>query len=359
MKMDELPAKSVAVRAIDVGYFNTKFTVGREQVGDESLIKAAMFPSFAPAVRSAEFANLGGVPKDTTVVEGNGVEYLVGRGAVSQLTGQEPRVVLDEYCRTDQYRALMYGALNEMAEHAGATETLVIELLVVGLPQSTFHSHAPFLISVFTGEHKIGPAGKPLRTVKVCEVRPMVQPQGALLRFGVKPDERGNSQVVVVDPGGGTLDWFVADAKQKPNWLKSGSYKGAMLECATAVADQIDPALRYQYDVVDLIDLALREGHQTFKIGTTEYEMADFHACVDMVVAKGIRAMVNKLGSLANIARLIVVGGGARLYREHLLRHYPKLEAAIETDEGAVYSNVHGFHIGGEILLRKKQVTPA
>lgn len=352
MKKELLSAVKTSVRAIDVGHFNTKFTVGREERGQESLIKASMFPSVAPVVSSTGLESLGGVPKDAIVIEVNGVEYLVGRGAVSQLAASEPRVVLDDYCRTDKYRALTFGALNEMAEQAGAVEKFTIGCLVVGLPQPTFQLHSAYLKSTFCGEHRIGPARNPHRVVEVHDVLPMVQPQGALLRFGVKTQDRGNSLVVVVDPGGGTLDWFVASGDQKPNWEKSGSYRGAMLDCAVVVADQIDPQLRYQYDVVDEIDRALRLGWETFKIGTTEYAMADYKGRVDAIVGKGIGAMVNKLGSLANIGRMLVVGGGARLYKEHLLRNYPKLRDAIETDEDPVYCNVHGFQIGGEKWYR-------
>ena len=49
------------VRAIDVGYFNTKISLGRKALGDSSVIKTVMKPSLAPMnpVRSMNTSGSG------------------------------------------------------------------------------------------------------------------------------------------------------------------------------------------------------------------------------------------------------------------------------------------------------------
>src|SRR5690606_2737405 len=53
MKQDKHPVE-VAVRALDVGYFNTKYTLGRALNGDSNPIQVAMFPSIAPALTATD-----------------------------------------------------------------------------------------------------------------------------------------------------------------------------------------------------------------------------------------------------------------------------------------------------------------
>ena len=73
----------VDVRAVDVGYFSTKLTLGRKLVGNASTIATALFPSLAsrlPASMSMQTA-LHGKP-DGSVVDVDVVNYFVGRDAI-------------------------------------------------------------------------------------------------------------------------------------------------------------------------------------------------------------------------------------------------------------------------------------
>ncbi len=86
---------TVDVRAIDVGYFSTKLTLGRKLVGDNSTIATTLFPSLAPrlpANMSLQTA-LHGKP-DGSVVNVDDVNYFVGRDASLYSSGREPREVL-------------------------------------------------------------------------------------------------------------------------------------------------------------------------------------------------------------------------------------------------------------------------
>jgi len=51
---------------------------------------------------------------------------------------------------------------------------------------------------------------------------------GALVNYGLKMNGKLDGVALVVDPGGGTLDWYVA-SKVKSSWPRLGAYPMAML----------------------------------------------------------------------------------------------------------------------------------
>ena len=119
MKRDIQPV-SVAVRAVDVGYFAVKYTKGRKQHGDASTIDVGLFPSLAPQVARADFGGTAAPQAVVCPVTVGGVTYAVGPGSVYHASGSEPRPVDADYAGTEKYHALALGALHYMAEDAGA-----------------------------------------------------------------------------------------------------------------------------------------------------------------------------------------------------------------------------------------------
>ena len=69
------------VRAIDVGYFNVKFTHGRKRLSDGSTVIATdMFPALAPVVSADSLALAEGHKRPAgTVVRIDGVHFFVGK----------------------------------------------------------------------------------------------------------------------------------------------------------------------------------------------------------------------------------------------------------------------------------------
>ena len=90
---------------------------------------------------------------------------------------------------------------------------------------------------------------------------------------------------MVVDPGGGTLDWYLTE-RTTPYWERSGAYPKAMLACAYAVADRLDSGWRDQAAIVDRIDCAIREQLPSFKVQGEEIAMAEHRPAV---VARELR----------------------------------------------------------------------
>lgn len=344
--------QAVGVRAIDVGYFNVKYTLGRKMQGDSSLIDVGLFPSLAPQAAAAALI-ASGPSANTCTVNVGGMNYVVGPGAKYHTSASEPRPIDPNYSQTDKYYALSLGAMHYMAEDAGAGSEFEIDMLVLGLPLHNYAQHAATLAARMQGEHRLGRSDSEVtRLVRVNKVHVMVQPHGALCHFGA---EKGKLEGwnLVVDPGGGTLDWFMANGEQ-PNWKRSGAYPKAMLQCAYAVADCIDPLWRNQFEIVDVIDHAIRENAPTFTVGTREFELAKYRPALEAVLHESVKCMLDSTGPLDAVKRIVFTGGGAGLFREYMKRQMPKLEKAMEMDNKAdsVFSNVRGFQTTGEVLRR-------
>lgn len=226
---------------------------------------------------------------------------------------------------------------------------------MLGLPLNPFHKYKDALIARARGEHILGVSSSSgivgHRRVTVERVQVIVQPQGALINFGLQ--NRQTSQdgwALVVDPGGGTLDWYLSRGRM-PNWQRSGAYPKSMLACANAVADRINGNWKNQFEIIERIDEAIRCGSGSFRVGGREYPMADYAQTVDAVVRESVNYMMSVVGATDNLDHVLLTGGGARLFHDHLLANYPALEPILRVDDGAVYSNVKGFQVAGELFL--------
>lgn len=341
---------TVGVRAIDVGYFNVKYTKGRKRKGDANVIDVGMFPSLAPKDRTGKFIDSDAPRGDMLPVSVDGLTYLVGPGSAGQIAGAEPRPIEEDYATTAKYHALTLGALHYMAVDAGADGDFAIEMLVVGLPLNTWARHKDFLRDRLIGEHRTGDRASSRRMV-VKNVHVMVQPQGTMVNFGaVNKNMEGWS--LVVDPGGGTLDWYMAE-DGRPNWGLCGAYPKAMLQCAYAVADAIKEGWRHDFRVVQEIDKAIRSGAASFMLGSREYGLAEYRPVIEDVLRESVQAMLTKTGPLDPVRRILLTGGGAAVYRDYLQRVVPDMAHAMEIDPDPVYSNVRGFQINGEVRNRR------
>lgn len=351
MKSDT--TKVVDVRAIDVGYFSTKFTLGRKTVGDTNVIATALFPSLAPRLPAglSPQTALQGKP-DGSVVSVNDVNYFVGRDAILYSSGREPREVLADYSQTEKYLALLRGGLHYIYQDSGAASELVIRQLVLGLPLNTFGDNRDKLAARVQGEHLMPDPKLPgsFRRVTVEKASVIVQPQGALVNYGVNNSRVfQEGWVLVVDPGGGTLDWYVARGRL-PNWQRSGAYPKSMLACAYAVADRINPNWRDNFEIIERIDKAIRENSPSFTTAGETYELAQFSSAIESVLKESTDKMEAKLGSLDNLDMILFTGGGAKVFYDYMVRRFPKLAKIMAVDEDPVFSNVKGFHVAGEIM---------
>jgi plasmid segregation protein ParM len=110
------------VRAIDVGYGNTKYVTQAEG----GSIRCAHFASVAPATAGQPGAALGDKRRTLGIAIGD-LTYEVGPDAHLAAEVYQTRQMHDGYCETPEYLALTRGALGFMKLER-------IDLLVLGLP---------------------------------------------------------------------------------------------------------------------------------------------------------------------------------------------------------------------------------
>lgn len=354
MKQD-MKQIAVAVRAIDVGYFNVKYTTGRKLIEGNNTIDVGLFPALAPLAAQDNGGEDSGQTSEVCLVIVGDNTYAVGPKSFLHADVREPRTIDPNYCESDKYKALMLGAMYYMAEAHGPGHEFVIETLVVGLPLITYQQFALSLESWVPGEHLIHGPGAPAvqRRVTVNQVLVKVQPYGGLVHFGVSRKAKLDGWSLVIDTGGGTLDWCMSRSTDV-NWKRSGAYPRAMLECAYAVADAFNRDWRNRFDIVEVIDAALRTNAATFKVGTREYSLAKHRAKVDAVLEEAVTFMLSSTGSLDNVNRVLLTGGGATVLGEYLARTRPELVPALEMDDDPVFSNVRGFQVLGEVAQLSK-----
>lgn len=128
----------------------------------------------------------------------------------------------------------MLAAYRDERLRAVGPQTVTHELGLVKLRQSAI------------GTHVLGGPEDPLgvRTVRVLDADVMVQPLGALMNYGMANKGAGlRGWSLVVDVGGGTIDYLVS-LEREPNHTRSGAHPESMLQCAYAVAQQINPSYR-------------------------------------------------------------------------------------------------------------------
>ncbi len=342
-----------AARAVDVGYFNTKFTLGRKQMGDELPIATSVFPSLAPQLRSTADLDIPAAKKaDGCVVEVEDVRYFVGNQAVYNSTGAEPRPVGEDYALTGRYLALLRGALHYVLVDAGNPDEMLIDNLVLGLPLTTFAAHRAALTRRAAGEHLI-PFNGGARRVTVGAAHVIPQPHGALLNLGASArNGEADGWTLVVDVGGGTVDWYVGK-EGNVNFQRSGAHRKAMLACAAAVAEALDPTWLDQFEVMGRIDVAIRERRPTFRVQGEDHALAPHLNAIDAVMEESLEKVLGKVQGLGDIERILLTGGGAGVFGEFIRRRQSKLVKLLHIDQDPMFSNVRGFHVYGELQRAK------
>lgn len=348
MKRD-LNSVRVGVRAIDVGYYNTKYTLGRERIASKAApprITTKMVPSLAPQHAEALGTAPGTRPGVGRVVRLDSVEYFVGVDAVKRISGSDPRSISHDYSRSISYKVLTYAAMADIAEKAGGFD-VVIDTLVVGLPCNTIHTEKPVLESWLRGRHRIQTDGAEV-FVTVENLHVVPQPIGALLDYSFEHGNDFDGTALVVDPGGGTLDWYCT-TKLEGNWLRSGAYPKSMLACAYAVCDAIDKDLRDNYEVVARVDRAVRGEVETFRANGETYQITSYRRLIDEVVNEALDKMMGSVKTFGDLDLVLVSGGGGLVFADALRTRYPKIANRIKQwSEEPIFANVRGFHAFGE-----------
>ena len=323
----------MTVKAIDIGYGNVKYVTGRK--GGE--VQCAHFPSVAPPSSGRDFGAGVATKKDVVKVCVGDSLYIVGPDASLSLPGgKSGRKLIRDYPETDGYLALARGAL----AYAGDRE---IDLLVTGLPVNYHAAYRDKLESKLAGEHAY-PDGSSIVVKKAWAVP---QPIGGFVHYAIQSglfDELRETHCLVIDVGFFTVDWLVCRGLKVLD-ERSGSVAGGMSKILSRVAEEISAATGEAFADINRVDAALRQGGKLEWYGRP-YELKKFLPKCKPVFDEVMEAIMESVGTLDDIASVILVGGGTAHYLEPL-RAICHRNPLLVPDEG-IYANVRGFYEIGE-----------
>lgn len=321
------------IRAVDVGFGNTKFITGGGSRSGE--FRCVSFPSRAyPSPRDPSKA-LGSEGRKTYAIPVGGLFYEVGPDVMLAADAFRATEIHGDYVETPQYLALARGALRMMR-----VET--IDLLVVGLPVAQFAAKKAQLEKLMTGRHEVG-GGK---VVTVHKALAMAQPHGALIDYATQNDrvEAMEQELsLVIDPGSRTFDWLVARGMKLAH-KQSFSVERGVSNILQLIADDISHEIGQPYLNFEAIDLALRGG-KGLTVFQRSYNPARLRPMVDIIAKDAVAAMMRRIGGAYNIQHVILVGGGAFLFRKAVKQAFASHQI-LEVKE-SMFANVRGYQIAG------------
>ncbi len=344
---------------IDLGFFQVKTASGRGTTRNSTEIHTNIFPSFAPTIASSNKGLMAlRTRDDSAVVDVDGVSFFVGESSMDMIDASgHTRAFNEEYCLSPIYRALFLGALWQIAKRYGVKSSLTIKHLVLGLPITTIAEYKAVVRDKALGTHFIPCPFEPDQNIKVTieDVLVVAQPHGRAVAYAqgegrnkVKPD----SNILVLDMGGGTFDWFVCNGRFNPNTNACGALPTGTLNCASEIMNSIKPALVNFPGSMARVDVALRAGGESFDLAGVTYKIGMYTKQVDTLIGGAIDRMRMKVGNLGSLDHILLTGGGASLLERVSERSLERFKHLIRVDPDPVYSNVKGFFVISEMVTR-------
>lgn len=323
------------IRSIDLGFGYTKIS---KDINNEIVFTS--FPSVAPRASKIEDSDLAMINvRDTIVVRVDGTDYEVGPDSLLLETSDSTRTLNDQYIHTAQYKALTAGALAYIDEE-------VIDLLVVGLPVSTYAQGHEQLKKSLIGEHKIN--DKFTCTVKNALV--VYQPLGGL-NYCMSLEETDlfkdrdlrDSMNLIIDPGFLTFDFLLANGN-KIIEKKSDAHTGGVSRILSAIAESISQKIGKKYDNQPAIDKALKK--KKIRIAGKEEDLIEHIKNTKSVIESPITYMKNIVGDGSDIDNIILLGGGSHIFEKTLKESFKDHNVICVPDPS--FANVKGYQLIGE-----------
>lgn len=331
------------VRAVDVGYGNTKF-VQFHTPGQE--VACGLFPSLAPQAGTGPDLT-GGVfqRRNTVLVEVNGVRYEVGKDAHLAQDASYARTLDADYAMSDAYTALVRCAMAYM----GVPH---LDLLILGLPVNIHAQLHEALANRMVGVHRIPDTNGKAVEIEVKAVHVTPQPIGAFFDYTIRHNLYGrmrNQTNLLIDPGYFTLDWVVAHGVKMVN-SRSGAHSGGMSAILSTIGESVSSELGIQLHDFTALDEAIRSGVPPRFFGKPR-DITEHIRLGKEKARQFVSVLANKVGnSGVDIDNIIIAGGGAEFFRDVIQEKFPNHELIVTEDP--VFANVRGFQLAGEQYIR-------
>lgn len=327
------------VRAVDVGRGNVKF-VASVKNGES---RCEMFPAEAHPAEIAHEPDGWGAKRRTVGIPVDNLIYEVGPDVSLAADVFNANVLQhDRYCESDEYLALLLGAVHYMGVPA-------IDLLVVGLPVATFKLRkvVASLEQRLEGEHALGNG----KRVTIARTKAVPQPVGALMSYGLLHNrlaEVRKERSLIVDPGRRTFDWLVTQGMQQIE-KRSSSVNRGMFDVLQTIADGIGRATSSHFRDYEAIDAALRTRKKPI-VFQKEYDIEQHLPLARKIPAQAVAEMMRYVGDAGDIKNILLVGGGAFFFKAALKAAFPR--HAIQELKDPIFANVRGFQYAGTELAR-------
>jgi len=312
------------VRAIDVGHKNVKWVL---DPGGE--ISCRVFPARALLAKHRDLSDTLGRKRQTVLVEVKGLAYEVGPDTA--LAPTSAHNMDDDYCLSDEYLALVRGALAYM-------KVPLVDFLVVGLPMTTFETRRTELAKRLMGEHPITDG----RDVVVREVKVLAQPHGALLDFAVadvRAQALRSQRNLIIDCGARTFDWLVTQGLKVIEQRSHASHRG-MYDVLQVLAEEIGRRFNEQFHDYERLDGALRTGARPQVFGR-QYDLAPHLPIARKIARDAVTEMRRYVQDTSDIDNIVVAGGAAFFFIDAIRSAFPHHDI-LEGRDG-LYANVRGF----------------
>lgn len=323
---------TLTVRSVDVGSGNTKFISAAAGMD----LRCMTFPSVAYPSMDGRPGWAAGDRRRTMLVPVGPLFYEVGPDVALAADTFRARQLHDDYTESPEYMALLRGALAMM-------KLSQIDLLVVGLPVALFAGRKAALETAMTGQHDIGNS----KVVSVTKALAVAQPQGALVHYASvhgKLTEIGSERSLIIDPGSRTFDWLVSQGlRLVPK--QSHSVNRGVSDVLRLLAQEISRDIGTPYRDLDAIDLALRTGKPPV-IFQKPYDIKRLMPLVESIAEQAVSSMKEWLDSPHSLQNIILVGGGAFLFRRAVKAAFPRHR--IHEVKEPMFANVRGFQLAGQ-----------
>lgn len=340
------------VAAIDLGHGHVKAAT---RINRDARIETS-FPSFVGTSSALSQGASSLQELDVVPVTVKGRQFIVGKDSERVRQPGSDRNRDPGYCATDEYKALMLGALWTLQRHE-------IDVLVVGLPLTTLAKHRQKLEQIFTGEHEVPAFDAPFggRTVKIKVKRVMVlgQPFGAFMNSLVRHEHLASEKVLLLDLGYNTLDQLVVSNGQPVPTLTdayNGGVAGFFDEIAAALEQEaaetypdITERLKVAHHVIETAVL----NNAAVRTSLGRFDVAKLMEKAQPKLDQYMQTVAAKLGEeRSSITAAVLAGGGAPLMEAAFRRQFPIIRE-IHVDKDPQFSIVRGYLSFGDRKARE------
>lgn len=253
----------------------------------------------------------------TNVIEFDGKKYVIGEGNFETELNKSSK---------ENFLPLLYAAVALSSKDT-------INQVVCGLPINQYKANKDELEQLINN-NRIKPItlNGEFRKVIISEFR--VYPEGVAAYYSLNT----NDDVIIVDIGGRTTDIaYISNNKL----TLSGTIAVGTLNIYKAVMDKLNSD--YSLDLnLEMIDRIIERGE--LKIDNTEIDLRFITGILKSNFMKIKQELDLKFP--ARTEKIILVGGGAKLFNKAFKKRYENCEVA----ENTIYANAEGFRKVGESL---------